>query len=669
MLYEMVTGQRAFHRDSKLSTLSAILREQPRAASSIVANIPRDLEKIISRCLRKDPDRRFQHMDDVRVALLDLKEESESGKLPAAVEAGGHFRRTSRLAWAAGVIVLVAAAGLWLRFFRPSATNPGLLPKTVPLTSFAGDECCPSFSPDANQVAFVWNGPKQDNNDIYIKLIGTENAVRLTSDPATDGSPAWSPDGRYIAFLRELSGSKLGVFMIPAIGGPERKLTEIHSEWGSLAGLAWYPDGKWLAFPDKGSIWLFSVDTGEKRKLTFPPAGANDDTPAFSPDGEHLAFSRNVATLMSEIYLLGLSRDLAPRGEPKRLTFKRRLSKWPVWTADGREIIVSSGAGSDMRASELWRVRVAGGGPPQPLLGASVAGYTPAISHRGDRLAYTRSVKDTNIWRLELAGPDGKAGEPVSLISSTYEDDAPQYSPDGKKIVFTSGRSGHTEVWVCASDGSNAMQLTSLQGFVGSPRWSPDGQRIVFDSSVEGQFQLYMIDAGGGNPQRLTRDSADDGVASWSRDGHWIYFASNRTKEWQVWKMPADGGTAVPVTRHGGYVAFESLDGKSMYFAKDLSQTSLWRVPVGGGEETEVLESMSGQAFAVARKGVYFVVSHADGTSAIQFLSFGIGKVTTAAVIHQPVEFGLSVSPDERFILYTQVDQGASDLMLVENFR
>jgi len=670
VMYEMVTGERAFRADSKLSTLSAILKDEPRPMSSLMSDVPRDLEKVILRCLRKDPARRFQHMDDLKVALLDLKDESESGKLSGVAEAGGRARSKSLLVWAAGltVLVLIAAGGLWLRFFHRAA-NSGTPPRIVPLTSHAGFECCPSFSADGNQVAFVWNGPKQDNYDIYITLIGTENAVRLTTDPAADGSPAWSPDGRYIAFLREVSESKLGVFLISAIGGPERKLMEINSDWFS-SGLAWHPDGKWLAIPDQGSIWLVSIDNAEKRKLTLPPAGSIDNAPAISPDGEHLAFSRNFGVSLSEIYLLELSHDLTPKAEPKQLTFIRRWSRRPAWTADGREMIVGSGAGGDTTfGNELWRIRVAGGEPPQPLFGTSVAGWNPAISHRGDRLAYTHPFSDTNIWRLELPGPNGKTGEPVSLISSTYPDEAAQYSPDGKKIVFASGRSGHTEVWVCASDGSNALQLTSLQGFVGSPRWSPDGQRIVFDSNVEGQFQLYVIDVGGGSPRRMTHGSADDAVASWSRDGRWIYFVSNRTKKWQVWKMPAEGGEPVQVTKHGGYVAFESLDGRFLYFAKDLYQTSLWRVPVDGGEETRILESVMGSAFHLDRKGVYFVAPRTAGTSAVQFLSFATGKVTTIAVIHRPVSFGLSVSPDERFILYTQFDQVGGNLMLVENFR
>jgi serine/threonine protein kinase len=198
----MLTGQRAFSGDSRLSTLSAILKEEPRPVSSINHDVPRDLEKIISHCLRKDPDRRFQHMDDLKVALLDLKEESDSGNLSgvtgSTLPTGG---RKSWPAWAGGLVILfpIVAAGFWRLFLRPEG-NQGLAPRTVPLTSYVGTECCASFSPDGNQVAFEWDGPRQDNADIYVKLIGTENAVRLTTDPADDISPAWSPDGRYNSF-------------------------------------------------------------------------------------------------------------------------------------------------------------------------------------------------------------------------------------------------------------------------------------------------------------------------------------------------------------------------------------------------------------------------------------------------------------------------------------
>ena len=673
LLYEMITGHRAFNGDSEVSILSAIVKDDTKPVSSITPGVPRDLEKVITRCLRKDPARRFQHMDDLKVALLDLKEEWESGEPSEIVGAKPKIGRKLQVAGLIAVI-LIAAAGAWLRFFRSTVTNPGLSPKTVPLTSYVGDECCASFSPDGSEVAFVWTGPKRDSQHIYVKLVDMENAVRLTNNPNPDGSPAWSPDGRYIAFLRNL-GDKMGVFLVPAIGGPERKLREIDSvlevarEGRPVHGFAtvtWYPDGKWLAFQDQDSIWMFSVDTGERRKLTFPPEGDSDFNPAFSPDGKSLAFSRVLAPYVSEIYLLALSDDRTPKAEPKQLTFGRRFSRWPVWNANGSEIIFSFWIWPWPDESELLRLPVSEGGPPRPLLGAPVQGLHPVISRRGDRLAYTRFVSDSNIWRIEVPGPNTKALEPVNFISSTYPDSSPVYSPDGKKIVFTSARSGHDEMWICDSDGSNVVELTST--VAGSPHWSLDGQRIVFDSNVGGKFKVYTIDAAGGSPRSLTNGAADDAVASYSSDGHWIYFVSNRTGEWQVWKMPADGGQAIQVTKHGGRIGFESLDGTFVYYSKGLELTDLWRVPAGGGEETKILDSVWGMAFAVARKGIYFVAPHPDGSSAVQFYSFATGNVTSIATIRRPVDWGMSVSPDERSILYTQIDEAGSDLMLVENF-
>jgi Tol biopolymer transport system component len=258
----------------------------------------------------------------------------------------------------------------------------------------------------------------------------------------------------------------------------------------------------------------------------------------------------------------------------------------------------------------------------------------------------------------------------VGVLLSTRVDYNAHYSPDGKRIVFHSTRSGGSEIWVSDSDGSNSQQLTFLRApITGSPRWSPDGTRIVFDSNVEGQFDLYIISADGGTPQRLEMNPANDAVASWSHDGKSIYFASDRSGQWQVWKMTADGRHAVQVTRHGGYVPFESADSRLIYYSKEPGQTSLWRVPVGGGDEQQVLQPVLWLDFALVPDGIYFVPGSGDGTSSIRFFSFRTGMSTLVAPIQGVPSLGLSVSPDGRQLLYSQVDQRSSDLMLVENFR
>jgi Tol biopolymer transport system component len=251
--------------------------------------------------------------------------------------------------------------------------------------------------------------------------------------------------------------------------------------------------------------------------------------------------------------------------------------------------------------------------------------------------------------------------------------DSPQYSPDGRRIVFASDRSGSTEIWVCESDGSNPLQLTSFGGpLAGTPRWSPDGRQIAFDARPGGRAAIYVVSVQGGRPRRLTTGASNDVTPSWSRDGKWIYFASDRTGSWQAWRMPAEGGQAVQVTKKGGLAAFESPDGKTLYYAKGQNAPGLWKLPVQGGEETPVLEQLGAgywDYWAVMEDGIYF---YDAGTKAFEFFSFATRKITRIAKPEkEPFRHnaGFSVSPDGRWILCSQIDQDMSNIMLVENFR
>src|SRR5262245_13225051 len=226
VLYEMASGRRAFQRDSQAATMAAVLDKEPTPLRDAAPDVPYELERIIGRCVRKDPARRQQHMTDVKGLLEELKEESKSGKL-----ATPRTSKTSRRPWpvvTAGLalIVVLAGAGLWLA--RESDNQP---PRVIPLTAFAGSEAYPSFSPDGNQVVFSWNGEKQDNWDLYINMIGSAPALRLTTDAADDLFPSWSPDGRQIAFVKH--GRLSGIYLTSPLGGAEQRIADFDPAEGS----------------------------------------------------------------------------------------------------------------------------------------------------------------------------------------------------------------------------------------------------------------------------------------------------------------------------------------------------------------------------------------------------------------------------------------------------
>ena len=521
-------------------------------------------------------------------------------------------------------------------------------------------------------------GEKRDNWDVYVKLIGPGPPLRLTTDPDLDHSAAWSPNAQHIAFLRgPFVRRKAEVFLVPALLGQERKLAETRIPDVYVPGtcLNWSPDSRWLAVCDADesdltlSLFLLSVDSGEMRRLTSPPEGSSggDLSPAFSPDGRTLAFTRGGSGWSRDLYLLDLGDDLIPKGEPQRRTFTERMTTSPVFTSDGRDIVFASG---DALAPSLWRVPASGSAPPRRLSIGERALF-PAIARRGNRAAYmTVPEGGVNIWRADLPTTGDAA---IKLISSSRHDDDPRYSPDGKSIAFTSYRSGSFEIWKCDSDGSNAVQLTSLGASSTSvPRWAPDGSSIGFTSDREGQVGVYVVNADGGAPRRLTTGTSPswsrNGDPRWSRDGKWIYFISNRRGDFESFRMPATGQGPVQFVAAGGG-GMESPDGKLFYFMRGMTSRSLWRVPVEGGEESQVIESLKG-GYEVVEDGIYFISELTPGAGAsIQFLRFATGTVEHVLNFKGYASGGLSVSPDGRSILYSQMDQSEADIMLVENFR
>jgi Tol biopolymer transport system component/DNA-binding winged helix-turn-helix (wHTH) protein len=604
----------------------------------------------------------------------------DQGPVAAPVTAPAARRRGWWWLASLGLFAVVAGFTVWL-LSRPGKAT-ATIPVPVPLTAYPGLEIAPSFSPEGDRVAFSWNGPNRgDNFDIYVKLIGADVPVRLTQDPGPDVNPAWSPNGRWIAFLRGWSYERNGVYLIPAVGGPERKLTELFAGepgFWEQRRISWHPGGQWLVVPDRTSaqepmaLFLVSFETGEKRRLTSPPGKHFGDAyPAVSPDGRTVAFTRIFSEEGRDLYLQELSEGLRPVGEPRRITFWQRCTTEPAWWPDGNSILFASGASHSNKA--LWQMAIRGPGrqpgePERLPFGGDSYFLTPAISRQG-RVVYMQTALAAHIWRLELGG--NHRAEKLPMNSSRL-DHVPQYSPDGKRIAFASNRSGSHEIWVCEADGSNAVKLTSFGGpYVAVPTWSPDGRRIAFDARLDGISQIHIVSTDGGKPELLRGTQNQHGTPSWSRDGKWVYFFSNRSGKNQVWKAPAGGGDPLLVTKQGGTYGVESPDGKFVYYLRSWegSTTELWRVPVEGGEEIRIIESVAPQFFAVVARGIYFFPG--GNNPAVRCFNFATRKIETVAKVEEEIMYGLSVSPDSRWLLYTARgnEHYESDLMLVEKFR
>jgi serine/threonine protein kinase len=681
VLYEMVTGRRAFRGDTQVATVAAVLSQEPEPPPE---KVPPELAKIILRCLRKDRARRYQSMADLKVALDDVREELAAD--------GRQARAPSRPRWmpiALPAIALLAGFVAW-RAWRGGPESPEPL-RAVSLTTLAGVERYPSFSPDGNLVAFTWTGSRQDNPDVYVQQIGSGSPLRLTTDPSNDYNPAWSPDGRWIAFLR--SGAEAGqseLRLIPPLGGPERKLAEIHVRGGTFVTppyLSWCPDSDCLVVTDSpgegqpDALFVISSETGEKRQLTDPqPPASGDTNPVVSPDGSWLVFRRMATLFTGELHRLPLGRGLTAAGEPQAMTPAALDASYPAWMPDSREILFAA-------KGHLWRLIVPGDNAPARLPFVGEDGLMPVVSRpqpgRPPRLVYIRHFDDFNIWRVETPAPgEPPSSPPAVAISSTRNDSMANLSPDGRRVAFTSDRSGEWNIWLSDPDGSNAVQLTSMGGATtGWPQWSPDGERIAFHSNPEGQWEVYVIPAAGGRPQNLTSHPAADSAASFSRDGDWIYFNSTRTGAHQIWKMPASGGEAVQLTSNGGFWALESADGASLYYAQTVDAPSpVWRLPVSGGAPVKVLEGVVLANFVVLEGGIYYLdrLSGPEGThyldkpsgeTRLQYFDFATGTSrTVAGNLGDTVDLPLTASRDGRTILYARMDSSVDDLMLVEDF-
>ncbi|PWT84530.1 MAG: hypothetical protein C5B57_04635 [Blastocatellia bacterium] len=522
ILYELATGERPFKGDSNLALLSSIVNDTPRPIAELKPTLPRDLERIIRRCLTKDSERRYQAAADLRNDLEELEELKDD--LASDGSAGrAHLRLTRRRWLAAGasaaILVLLAAVGRSFVAPRRTSDATGMPLGVTRLTAEAGMEQSPSLSPDGQWVVYsAGDLSKGENLDIYLQSVTSQTPINLTKDSkAEDSQPAFSPDGQRIAFRSGREGG--GLFVMGRTGESPRRLTK------DGFNPAWSPDGREIAYATArvietpgvrasvSELWVVNVATGSARLLSQGDAVQ----PNWSPHGHRIVYW-GLADGGVHIYTLPVS-----GGQPVRITSDAATDWNPVWSSDGKYEYFSSNRGGSYN---VWRVPI--DEESGKTLGQleSVTMPSPHVAHLsfsadGRHLAYASVDRTSQIQQASFDTASGRIiGAPISLTRGSRLWVFPDPSPDNEWLAFEA-IDEQEDLFVSRASGAELRQLTNDVAVDRFPRWSPDGTRIAFASGRSGSGQIWTIHADGSGLQQVTQ-YAGNGLSwpAWSPDGH-----------------------------------------------------------------------------------------------------------------------------------------------------
>ncbi|MBK7930697.1 MAG: PD40 domain-containing protein [Bryobacterales bacterium] len=510
VLYEMITGQRAFPGDSAMATMASLVSDEPQPVRQLAPGTPHDLERIVTRCLRKDPARRFQGAADLRVALEELREEYDSGTLPA-LTAGQPAR--PRFSWMLAMLSIGMLAGVgfaWWKLLTPRTPTPRELTR---LTTDAGLTGFPAISPDGRLLAHASDRATGRDLDLWVQQLPSGEPVRLTQQEVDEYEPSFSPDGSRLAFRSERDGG--GVYLMPALGGEPRLVAT-----GGRSP-AFSPDGKLLAYavgsPGVGatfafgasSLFIIPVTGGPPKRLAQNFAVAHH--PAFTPDGQHVIFlgTKQLGPPNYDWWLApidgGEPVDSGALAKLRELKFTIGPYPFAVW---GERIVFSSGRGDTIN---LWMARFSSSwklvGSPEQLTSGPAQELEPAIS-TGGRLVYTNVRSNSDLWQLPVQPNTGKAaGDPQQLTQSPLDDHYPHVSADGKRVVFVSQRAGAAgDVWLMDTSTQRPSQLQSTPARDMNPHLSADGASIAYGAIENDKRGIFLWREGGLSPDKLCED-------------------------------------------------------------------------------------------------------------------------------------------------------------------
>ena len=569
VLHEMLSGRRAFDRDTAAETMTAILREEPPHIERGSGEISPTLERVVQRCLEKNRDERFQSARDLAFAI-DTSGSGSAVESAARGPLGTSDRSRSGRSWV--VTALASGIALALGFGLASALRgtPSTEPVRVRAMTMSGTDSSPSASPDGKIVAFM--SARNGMPRIWIRQVAGGGEQPLTDGP--DIQPRFSPDGATLLFLRD-EGGVSSVYRQALVGGQPKKLVE------DVAEAAWSPDGTRIAFSRAGavegrrftSLGLADAQDGSERIL-----GRFDTVMAglhWAPDGSSLIGVEG--SIVGNIPDATLVRIDVGDGSVERLRVDnagRPLSS-PVFTRSGEIVVAIAGSLLGDQSDPLGRiVRF---DPDRettstlfwttslfPLQGLR-ADFT-TIDILGDgQLIFHRNTIRSGIRTFDLAAA---GASPSSRIYTRGEsrDRQPAYSPDGRRVLFSSNRSGNLDLWTFEIASGEIRQLTDDAAQDWDPAFTPDGRQIVWSSDRSGHLEIWIAEADGSAARQLSSDGSDAENPTVTRDGEWVVYWSANPDRRGIWKVRTDGSDSTQLQAGPFVIAEVSPDGRHVAF-------------------------------------------------------------------------------------------------------
>ena len=621
VLYEMATGTMPFRGDTSGLMFEAVLNRAPVAPRRLNPQLPPRLEDVVTKCLEKDRDLRYQHASDVRTDLQRLKRDSESARL-TLTQPTVQPKRLSRwrvLAAACGVAVvgiLLVVGARWKGSGTPLRT-------TLSQVTFAeGVEEYPAWSPDGKVL--LYTGEVGKIRKIFRKDLASGQDSQLTHGESDELQPAWSPDGKQVAFVRAHQpdvklqpGDVFGMFqegdvwVLDLASGEETKLVEnAFNPAYSLDGQHIAVDASWAA---ARRIWVLDRQGHNPQQVTTDTSEeVAHVAPAWSPDGRKIVFQNLVRTKF-DIRTVNLDSK-----QMNWITNDSLTNIRPSWSPSGRFIYFSSYRSGGIN---IWRARVNKDGTLSGSLQQVTTGagqdVEVAVSPESKRLAYATLRQNADIWRLTVSPQTGLTnGTPEAVISTTREDSRGSWSPDSEMVAFNSDRAGDMNIWLYTFADSTTRQLTTGHGGDFQPNWSPDMKKIAFFSSRSGSPNIWEVEIASGTLRRLTSNSGVNVNPFYSPEGTFIAYQSDQSGRLEVWVMNADGSNPRRVTNVGvtGHFMRWAADGLSIVFRCTCNgKPATMKVSLSGGEPRPFAETMMGgshMSLSPDRTRIMDVVGH-----------------------------------------------------------